>query len=210
MRIARGLSEDGVVVGNVFDKYGSRNPVVRALLGGFSRTLNELVAEAAPATLHEIGCGEGYWTARWYRQGIAARGSDFSEKVVGIARANAAEGGVPPDIFTVRSIYDLKGEDGADLLVCCEVLEHLERPEDALRVLREVAKGWVILSVPREPLWRIMNMARGKYLGDLGNTPGHVQHWSHRGFMEMVSRHLQIVSVRLPIPWTMLLCRVPG
>lgn len=89
------------------------------------------------------------------------------------------------------------------------MLEHLERPEDALRILREVAKGWVILSVPREPLWRIMNMARGKYLGDLGNTPGHVQHWSHRGFVEMVSRHLEIVSVRLPMPWTMLLCRVP-
>jgi hypothetical protein len=30
--------------------------------------------------------------------------------------------------------------------------------------------------VPREPIWRIGNMARGRYLGDLGNTPGHIQH----------------------------------
>ena len=28
------------------------------------------------------------------------------------------------------------------------------------------------VSVPREPIWRAANMARGKYLGALGNTPG--------------------------------------
>jgi hypothetical protein len=50
-------------------------------------------------------------------------------------------------------------------------------------------------------------MARGKYLLQGGNTPGHIQHWSSRGFVELVSRHFEVVKVRKPLPWTMLLCR---
>ena len=38
----------------------------------------------------------------------------------------------------------------------------------------------LLVSVPREPLWRGLNMARGAYMRDLGNTPGHVNHWSKR------------------------------
>jgi hypothetical protein len=40
-------------------------------------------------------------------------------------------------------------------------MEHLEHPEEALQSIRRVASKYVILSVPREPLWSIMNMARG-------------------------------------------------
>ena len=32
-------------------------------------------------------------------------------------------------------------------------------------------------------------MARGAYLRDLGNTPGHVNHWSKRAFVSLLSRH---------------------
>jgi len=62
--------------------------------------------------------------------------------------------------------------------------------------------------VPREPIWRILNIARGKYIGDLGNTPGHVNHWSRRGFIDLLSRRFDVVEVRSPLPWTMALCRV--
>ena len=40
---------------------------------------------------------------------------------------------------------------------------------------------------PREPLWRGLNIARGAYLKDLGNTPGHLNHWSKRGFVALLS-----------------------
>jgi hypothetical protein len=53
-----------------------------------------------------------------------------------------------------------------------------------------------------------MNMARGAYLKDLGNTPGHLNHWSRKGFVELLSRHGQVVATRSPFPWTMLLVRV--
>ncbi len=208
MRIAGGLTEDDIAVGNVFDKYGSRNPIVRHLMKGFSGSLSELVRLADPKTIHEVGCGEGYWTSQWKRAGIDARGSDFSSKVIDIARSNARAAGIPADIFTTKSIYDLEHPaDAADCIICCEVLEHLERPEAALQVLQTVVTRHLIVSVPREPLWRILNMARGKYLRSLGNTEGHIQHWSKAGLVELVSRYFDVIEVRSPVPWTMALCR---
>ena len=176
-QIAGGKSEDGVVVGNTFDKYNSCNPVVRWMMRGFAADLNALVEKAAPKTIYETGCGEGFWVLQWNARGIAARGSDFSRKAIDIARANARQQGFSEDLFHVRSIYELSAEqDTADLVVCCEVLEHLESPEEALRTLAAIAQGYVLLSVPHEPLWRIFNMARSNYWRILGNTPGHIQH----------------------------------
>jgi 2-polyprenyl-3-methyl-5-hydroxy-6-metoxy-1,4-benzoquinol methylase len=208
MRVSGGASEQGVVVGNVYDKYGSRNPIVRRLMRGFGDALGELVAQAAPRTIHEVGCGEGYWVLRWNRGGLDARGSDFSARAIELARLNAAQQGVGAERFAVRSVYDLEpGRDGADLLVCSEVLEHLERPEEALRRLQRVVSRHLIVSVPREPVWRLLNLARGKYVGSLGNTPGHLQHWSARAFTRLVARYFELVTVRMPLPWTMALCR---
>jgi hypothetical protein len=66
----------------------------------------------------------------------------------------------------------------------------------------------VLVSVPREPLWRGLNIARGAYLKDLGNTPGHLSHWSKRSFARLLARHGEIVELRSPLPWTMALLRV--
>jgi 2-polyprenyl-3-methyl-5-hydroxy-6-metoxy-1,4-benzoquinol methylase len=209
MKISEGMLEDGIVVGNAYDKYGSKNPIVRWIMKGFADSLSKLVAKAAPKTIHELGCGEGYWVLDWNQQGITARGSDFSEKVIGLARENAVSRGVSPVLFSARNIYDIEpGQDSADLVVCCEVLEHLDDPEAGLEALKRVATDYVILSVPREPIWCMLNLLRGKYFASLGNTPGHIQHWSSSKFVALVSRYFEIIEVKKPLPWTMLLCRV--
>ena len=208
IKISGGGEEGGVVVGNTFDKYSSRNPVVRGMMNGFGASLADLVTRASPLSIHEIGCGEGYWVLRWNREGLAARGCDFSEKVVGLARENAVAYGLSPALFETQCIYDLNPErHRADLIVCCEVLEHLERPAVALQALRKIVGQHLIVSVPDEPLWRVLNLARFKYVNRWGNTPGHVQHWSKNGFIRLVSRHFEVLEVRRPFPWTMLLCR---
>lgn len=209
VKVAGGLQEGGVEVGNAFDKYGSRNPIVRALMHRFHAALDDFVRRAGPRTIHEVGCGEGFWVITWQKAGLDARGSDFSSQVIDIARDNARNAGVSGERFAARSVYELERErDGADLIVCCEVLEHLERPEDGLRALQQIAKDYVILSVPREPIWRALNLARGRYVGQLGNTPGHLNHWSRHGFIALVSQYFDVLAVRTPLPWTMLLCRV--
>lgn len=208
MKISGGLKEDGIEVGNTFDKYGSSNPIVKKMMKGFADSLSMLVNKAKPVTIHEIGCGEGYWVLNWQAQGIKARGSDFSKTVIEIAQENAVINGVESSIFKSCSIYDIEPKvDSADLIVCCEVLEHLEDPQAGLAALHRVASDYVIVSVPREPIWCFLNMARGKYLTNFGNTPGHIQHWSKRKFVQFVNNYFEVIEVLSPLPWTMLLCR---
>jgi hypothetical protein len=45
---------------------------------------------------------------------------------------------------------------------------------------------------------------------DLGNTPGHLNHWTRRGFVSFLESRFEVVSVRTPLPWTMALCHVPA
>ena len=50
-------------------------------------------------------------------------------------------------------------------------------------------------------------MARFTYVTHLGNTPGHLKHWSSREFVGLVSKYFEVVEVKKPIPWTMVLAR---
>ena len=75
-------------------------------------------------------------------------------------------------------------------------------------MLAQLARPHLIASVPREPLWRILNVARGRYWLELGNTPGHLQHWSGSTFTALLAERFELVEVRYPLPWTMALCRV--
>jgi SAM-dependent methyltransferase len=95
-----------------------------------------------------------------------------------------------------------------DVASAIEVLEHVPDPEHTVAEMARVASGHLLVSVPREPLWRALNMARGAYWKDLGNTPGHLNHWSKRSFVELLSRHGEVVHARSPFPWTMLLVRL--
>jgi 2-polyprenyl-3-methyl-5-hydroxy-6-metoxy-1,4-benzoquinol methylase len=194
--------------GNVYDKYGTSNPVARRLMARFTSDLDALVDRCGAREAHEVGCGEGELSIRLARRGIAVRGTDAFPQVLEEARRRAAEAGVEIG-FEAVPVERLDPErHRAELVVCCEVLEHLEDPQRGLEVLSRLARPWLIASVPREPLWRALNLARLTYVGDLGNTPGHLSHWSRRGFERFLGERFEVVELRSPIPWTMALCRV--
>jgi 2-polyprenyl-3-methyl-5-hydroxy-6-metoxy-1,4-benzoquinol methylase len=199
---------EGTVTGNTFDKYGSKNPVVRRLMSGFERSLGELFERAAPQSLLDVGCGEGVLVHKW----ALALGD---RRVVGIdleepsIQAEWATRSAPNLEYRVVTPGPLPfGDDEFDVVTAIEVLEHVPDPEQTVSEMARVASGHLLVSVPREPLWRGLNMARGAYLRDFGNTPGHLNHWSKRSFVELLSRHGEVVEARSPFPWTMLSVRV--
>ncbi len=194
--------------GNVYDKYGTRNPIERRLVGAFLDDVRELALRSGASDAHEVGCGEGELSLMLARQGIRIRGSDVSAEVVDEARrrAEAAELDVTYRAAPIESLS--APEDAAELIVCCEVLEHLDDPEAGLEKLASLARPWLLVSVPREPIWRVLNLARLKYVGDLGNTPGHLGHWSGNGFLNFLRSRVDVVEARSPLPWTIALCRM--
>jgi SAM-dependent methyltransferase len=207
--LAPAAGTPAVPTGNTFDKYGSTNPVVRRLMAGFESTLDELFTAADPNSVLDVGCGEGVLTYRW-----AERLGD--RPVVGIDLADPkleAEWSTRRRANLEFRVMDADGlaalpSRAFDLAAAIEVLEHVPDPERTLAEMARVAARHLLISVPHEPLWRVLNVARGAYLKDLGNTPGHVNHWSKRSFVRAAGRYGEVLEARSPFPWTMLLVRV--
>jgi SAM-dependent methyltransferase len=196
-----------VPTGNTYDKYASQNPVVKRLMSGFHASLDELWGEAGPESVLDVGCGEGVLTSEW-----AERLDD--RRIVGIdledpklAREWAAHH--RPNLeFRAEEATSLSFADHEfDMATAIEVLEHVPEPEATLSEMARVARRWLLVSVPREPFWRGLNVARGAYWRSLGNTPGHVNHWSTRSFVSLLERYGD-VQARTPFPWTMALVRL--
>jgi 2-polyprenyl-3-methyl-5-hydroxy-6-metoxy-1,4-benzoquinol methylase len=203
------VDREGTVTGNTYDKYGSTNPVVRRLMARFEGTLDDLFTQADPQSLLDVGCGEAVLTHQWAQRlgdGRRVVGIDLDDRVL---HAEWAKRTAPNLEYRVMKAENLPFADGEfDLASAIEVLEHVPDPEHTVAEMARVAKRWLLVSVPREPLWRALNMARGAYWKDLGNTPGHVNHWSKRSFVALLSRHGDVVQARSPFPWTMLLVRL--
>jgi 2-polyprenyl-3-methyl-5-hydroxy-6-metoxy-1,4-benzoquinol methylase len=206
----RGLPEATDFIGpsgNATDKYGSRNPLTRWLLGRFLREIDTAVRVAAPASILDVGCGEGVVTERLATAtGASVMGVDLgTEELQGHWRRREGE----RLSFRPGSAYDLPFPDDSFECVCAlEVLEHLARPRDALAELCRVAGRALLLSVPREPIWRAAHLLALKDVRRLGNTPGHVNHWSSRAFERLVSQYGLVERMRTPFPWTVVLLEV--
>jgi len=197
-----------VPTGNTFDKYSSTNPAVRRLMAGFHGTLDELWTKAEPRSLLDVGCGEGVLTERWAEALGGARvvGIDLEDAKLRAEWAARRRANLE---FRAEEATQLPFADGEfDVATAIEVLEHVPDPEATVAEMARVAERWVLVSVPREPLWRGLNLARGSYWRALGNTPGHVNHWSRGSLVRMLSRHGTVEEARSPFPWTMLLVRV--
>jgi len=201
-RHGRIAGDDGPA-GNTFDKYHTRNPVYRRLVRSFLGTVRALTRRFERPSVLEVGCGEGH-LARYLAEGWDAPPIVAFDVSPAVIREATLIGGGPR--FFVGSSYALPFADASfDLVIMCEVMEHLAEPEVALREIARVARRGCLVSVPREPLWRLLNLARGSYWRSWGNTPGHVQWWSRRGMLRLVARHGEVLAAASPLPWSVAL-----
>jgi len=186
-------------------KYTSNNRLVQFLNRVYLRNITALVHRAAPRRLLDVGCGEGVVLRHLDRhlKGVTVVGLDVDGTGLRVAQSQNSVS------LVQSSVYALPFAQGSfDLVLCCEVLEHVDDPDAALAELARVSSHRVLLSVPNEPIWRLSNMARGKYLRHFGNTTGHIQHWTRWGFLRQVRAHLDVLEVRTWLPfWSMLLAR---
>ena len=197
-----------VPTGNTTDKYNAKNPVMRKMMEGFERDLDELFAKAAPRSILDVGCGEGVLTCQWADRLDGGRivGIDLDDPKL---RAEWDKRRRENLEYKVEEATSLSfSDDEYDVATAIEVLEHVPEPEATLSEMARVAERYLLVSVPREPIWRMLNMARGAYVRDLGNTPGHLNHWSKVSFVSLLSRYGSVEEVRTPLPWTMALVNV--
>ena len=204
MTLPHDASSAATPTGNILDKYRLEHPVERRLVDGFLRSLDALLPAIAPSRVLEVGAGEGEISTR-----IRERFPDAI--VVSIDLHDPALGKEWEARGAMGAFADVRRlpfpDDSFDLVLGIEVLEHVIGPEGALAEIRRVGRDAVVLSVPREPIWRVANVLRGRYLRQLGNTPGHLNHWSTRRFRALVGGSFDVGATRTPFPWTILSAR---
>jgi len=191
------------IVGNVYDKYNSQNPFARLLMAGFLKGVTELYNLAQPTSVLEVGCGEGALANHLLKHALK-QPARFVACDLSLEKVDRRSD--PLIEFNEASIYDLPySENEFEFVVCCEVLEHLENPHLGIAEIARVAEKGVLLSTPWEPIWRLLNLARGKYVKELGNTPGHIQHFGRHELIKLVQFRLKVIQKRTPLPWTIIL-----
>ncbi len=197
--------EQTIITGNVFDKYNSKNPVFKYLMKNFMTSLTGFIDNSHNLNILEAGCGEGYLAdiITSTLKNVTYIGFDIEDEIVSKARENCKNGN-----FMLGSIYELSSfkNQKFDYVLLSEVLEHVNEPDKALKTLSELNADKFIFSVPDEPIWRVLNILRFKYLKDLGNTPGHIQHWSQKKFKNLIGEYFRIIEFKSVFPWSMALC----
>jgi 2-polyprenyl-3-methyl-5-hydroxy-6-metoxy-1,4-benzoquinol methylase len=181
-------------------KYRAKNPVKRKLIGRFVDKVTELFHEGgAPRSVLEIGVGEGFLSG--HLSGIHPKtkfsGVDIQESDLALLRAKF------PQIEAHQgSIYDLSALPGGyDLIICAEVLEHLERPADALEQIVKLRPARVLLTVPHEPWFMLSNLAMGKNISRFGNDIEHCNHFTVPSFRKLLSTRFDLSTVTTSYPW---------
>lgn len=197
-----------IITGNYFDKYNTQNFIYKKLMSNFFSIFLHLINSTEEKNIKflEVGCGEGELAKILHDQlnNIYYHGFDIDKNIINQAKENNPKGK-----FTVASAYDMSFiyNQEYDIVIASEVLEHLDNPHKAMIEIQKLKAKYFLFSVPREPIWRILNMARFKYLLSLGNTPGHLKNWSKRGFKKFVSEYFNIIETKSPLPWTVVLCQ---
>ena len=167
-----------------------------------------LVRDLDPASIHDVGCGDGTRVLRWTHAGLTAWGSDDSGTAVDRARDRAFGEGLDDSMYSVRRVHHLEAHvDTAELVVCCGVLERISDPDLALRRLQIVTERYLVVSATRWPWPNLLNLACGRYWTRSGRSPSQANIWTRSAFADLLSRYFVVEKVMTPFPWTILLCR---
>lgn len=181
-------------------KYTNRNPFHRLSLGRFHDALADELRDLAPSSVLDFGCGEGFVLDELVERGVEIdnyEGLDLRADALAEAQSRW-----PSKQFICADLFDGRFDDKRyDVALAAEVFEHLYDPDAALERLVSLTDRSILLTVPHEPWFQLMNLARGRDFIRLGNHPEHVQHWNTPTLHEFISRHADVIRIRRSFPF---------
>lgn len=192
------------ILGHYYNKHETRNPILRVFVNSYKRNFRTIIGELTFDSVVEIGSGEGYIIS-YLLEVAKPRLVVASDIDIGIMCQGSWRGVLAEKLVCKGEHLPILNRF-FDLVLACEVLEHVESPREIVREIARVSKKWVFVTVPYEPYWRILNIMRGKYIGDFGNTPGHLGHFSVEGIVNLLSESFSIYLLRIVFPWIFVLC----
>ena len=86
----------------------------------------------------DIGCGGGILSEQLHKQGARVTGIDSSSKSITIARQHAKEQNYNIKYIN-KSIFDVTDLDSFDFIVCFEMIEHIDKPNELIKKISEIS-----------------------------------------------------------------------
>ena len=189
------------------EKHNTSNPLFKKLLTKFAEDINKLISNLnlkEASTILDAGCGNGFLmkSLKEKNMNLQFSGLDILEESVKYAKQ------LNKDCkFIVGSVQAIPlKENSVDLIICSEVIEHLNNPEKALEEIKRTTKKYAIICVPHEPFFTIANLLRLKYPKTFGNYPGHIQRFGRKSLSKLLKKYFTKVSIKNSTFWLIALC----
>lgn len=187
-------------------KHTSQSKFRRWTIENLNKALVEKLHLLKVDSIVDVGCGEGFTLNRFSKEKLAKKlvGIDGSSIAIELGRV------LFPDLnLKSGNIYKIPLNDSSyDVVVCTEVLEHLEDPRKGLKELIRVSNKYLTLSVPNEPIFSLKNLFIGKNIRRLGSSVEHINWWTSKAFLKFVSMEkVEVLSCCHPFPFTLVLLK---
>lgn len=102
----------------------------------------------------DMGCGIGGLSIPTSFRVKEIKGIDLDESYISVCKERAEEKGVKNATFEVKSLFDLEETEAYDVVLCSDVLEHVEDQEGVLtKVVGSLKEGGVFYLTTNNKYW---------------------------------------------------------
>src|SRR5438270_10582531 len=118
------------------EKHTTQNPINRFFLNNFRNLLLEQIKQFHPDSILDVGAGEGFTLEALRKQKAAKKleGIEYMDQAIKLGKKLH-----PQVVIRKGTIYNLPYKsDSFDIIICTEVMEHLEDPDKALEEMKRV------------------------------------------------------------------------
>ncbi|MDW7774286.1 MAG: class I SAM-dependent methyltransferase [Desulfobulbaceae bacterium] len=188
------------------NKYYNKNFIHQYTLGSFFDKIAAEVKFINPNNALEFGCGEGLFLEELKKRDVIINdltGIDLRKDAIEYAQKLHSE-----YYFECIDIFDFNPDKKFELVIASQVLEHLLNPPSFLTKLACLSSHYLLLTVPWEPWFQIMNLLRGRDILRLGNHPEHVNRWNKNEFCSLILRFADIKHTILSFPFIIIVAEV--
>lgn len=188
-------------------KYSNRNVFHRLTLNRFFDAVGREIQQIQPKSVLEFGCGEGFFLQEMKKRELEFDnfvGLDLRRDAIEMAKEVHSEHSFLEADFLTWD-YSVKS---FDLVIASQVLEHLVHPGKYIERLVAYSDNYLLVTVPWEPWFRMMNLLRGRDIGRLGNHPEHINQWGVRQFEQLVARYACIQKTQTVFPFIIITATV--